>query len=189
MTTVSRVPVPLWNRVARLVSVAILSAVAALVAAGAPASAHAELAGSNPVQGSTVASLPGSVRLTFSEVVGRPAAVSVIAPDGTDLADGGPGVVDDTLTQPVAAADAPAGQYSVSYQVMSADGHTISGAVQFVLQGVSGQASETAGASPAPSADEGVGTGVLVGLVAGLVAALGMVVLGLSRLVGGSRDG
>lgn len=184
---------PLWRGLLRLVSVAIIGAITvaimgavAMVLTAAPASAHAELVSSDPAQGSTVGSVPDSVTLTFTEALDRPAAVSVIAPDGTDLAEGGPDVVGDTLTQSVSgvsADDASPGRYSVSYQVVSADGHSVSGTVAFLLRG----ASRDEPASSAPLQEEGPREGVVIGLLGGLVLALGTVVLGLSRVAGGTR--
>lgn len=165
----------------RLVSVATL---VALVAVGAPASAHAELAESNPAQGSSVDSMPRAVELTFTEAVGRPIAVSVVGPDGADLAQDGPAVADTVLRQPVAADGAAEGPYSVNYQVKSADGHTISGTVRFVLGGPDVTSAVGQGLPPE---DTGVGAGALGSIVAGLLVALGLVAFGISRLVVGHR--
>ena len=173
------------RRVAGLVSMSVLTALLALVATGAPAFAHAELSGSNPEQGSTVGSLPDAVELVFTEAVGRPAAVSVIAPDGADLADGAPVIADDTLRQPVAADDMPAGEYTVSYQVQSADGHAISDTVRFTLRGAGQSSAETDTKAASPS-DE-IDLGLVLALVAGLLAALGLAGLGLVRLIRGAH--
>lgn len=152
---------------ARAVVLAIISAATALFAGAGPVAAHAERTGSTPAQGSTIGAMPHSVKLKFSEVVGRPAAVTVVGPDGSDLATGDPEVVDRTLTQPVDASSASAGQYSISYQVISADGHPVSGTVGFVLRGAARhESSPTSAWEPSPG--QGVSTGVVVGLLAGL---------------------
>jgi len=151
------------------------------VAAATPASAHAELASSDPAQGAAVDALPGTVELTFTEVVGSPASVAITGPGDVSVADGDPEVVDRVLTQPVAADGAPAGEYAMSYRVTSADGHPISGTVTFTV-GEPGT-----GAANDVSAAGGVGTGVVAGLVAALLAALGLVAFGLRRLVPRAR--
>lgn len=154
-----------------------------VVAAAAPAAAHAELASSNPAQGATVDTLPGTVELTFTEVVGSPSSVAVTGPGDKSVAEGDPEIVDGTLTQQVAADSAPAGAYAVSYRVTSADGHPISGTVTFNV----GEPGSAAAAANDLSAAGGVGTGVVAGLVAALLAALGLVALSLRRLVPHAR--
>lgn len=162
--------------------------IATAVAVAGPATAHAELTGSNPSRGATVDAIPRSVTLSFSEAVSRPAAISVVGPDRTDLAVGEPRVVDNTIAVSTDAAAAPGGQYTIGYQVVSDDGHPVSGTVQFVLKGATGR--QPAPAAPAaPASDPGVSRGLVVGLLAALVLSLGTVVVGLSRLVGGERRG
>lgn len=158
------------------------------VATAGSAHAHAELASANPAQGSTVDRLPATVELRFTEAVGQPASVAVTGPGGATFTSAGPDVVDKVLTQPLEpGAETPAGAYTVSYRVTSADGHPISGTVQFTV-GQSGTSSAAAadvaaGGGASTAATPGVSTGVVAGLVAVLVAALALVVLGLARLV------
>lgn len=173
-------------------------ATVAQVVAAATASAHAELASSNPAAGARVEALPDVARLTFTEAVGQPAALSVTGPDGSEVTTGSVDVVDTVLTRPldteVALTD---GDYTISYQVTSADGHPIAGAVDFTV------VADGAAADPAPAADSaqaadpgqsagtggGLSTGVVVALVAALLAALGVAVLSIRRLVGRAPDG
>lgn len=175
------------------VALALLSAVlgGALlvqVVAAAPAIAHAELASSDPAAGARVKTLPDVAHLRFTEVVGQPAALSVTGPDGTDIATGEVDVVDNQLSRPLdSEAELVKGTYTMSYQVTSADGHQISGTVDFRL--TVGQQAQPASAPP-PAAEEegGPSTGLVVALVAGLVVALGLAVLSVGRLVGGAAD-
>ena len=119
---------------------AVLGAAAALVvgaslATPAPVSAHAELVSSEPANGATLDALPTEIVLTFSENVGNPAGLSVVAADGTVLEAGELEVVDDTMRLPLAAAPATPGHYLVSYDVTSADGHPIGGELHFLIAG------------------------------------------------------
>ena len=180
----------LWGSVcrasARLVTIVVATAVVTLGTPGS-ALAHADLDRSDPAMGSTIGSLPDSIELTFTEPVARPAAVSVIGPDGTDLADGGPQVFDNLLRQPVKSADASPGEYSLNYQLVSADGHAVSGTARFVLRGT-GRTSADPAAASASASEGGTATGLVSGLVVGLLLALGLAVFGVYRVVRGERD-
>lgn len=117
----------------------------------APAVAHDALTGSNPPDGSTVATPPPSVDLTFGEPpLGIGAEVQVTGPGGAVVGDGDLVLTDTTVSQPLAA-ELPAGAYAVAWRVTSSDGHPISGELSFTA---------TAGTVPAPAptpADDGSG--------------------------------
>jgi methionine-rich copper-binding protein CopC len=110
---------------------AVLLATAPLLT-GAPVLAHTELISASPAQGDVVESLPGTVELTFSEAVGSTAYVAVNGPDGEAVSDGEPQVVDGVVTQRTAGSGS-AGAYTVDYRVVSADGHPVSGQVEFTV--------------------------------------------------------
>lgn len=108
----------------------------------APAVAHDSLTGSSPADGSTVATPPPSVDLTFSQPpLGIGAEVQVTGPDGGVVGDGDLVITDTTVSQPLAA-ELPAGAYAVAWRVTSSDGHPISGELSFTA---------TAGTVPAPT--------------------------------------
>ncbi|MFC9424666.1 copper resistance protein CopC [Streptomyces sp. NPDC056987] len=128
---------PVMNRrAARTVARgAVLPAVAALLWTGAtPAAAHTELTGATPAEGSSVASLPERVRLTFSDPMSRKyAKVSLTGPRGAALA-GEPEVDgEDVAVRP--APSSPPGRYRIGYRVVSADGHPVSGVLSFTVTG------------------------------------------------------
>lgn len=116
----------------RLVTVFLLSGVA-VVATATPAFAHAELIASSPAQNAALDTAPQQVDLTFSEPV-TPAAnpVTITGPDGVSWTVGAPRVADVVVTVPVQPTG-PAGAYTLTYQVVSADGDAVSGTVQFTL--------------------------------------------------------
>jgi methionine-rich copper-binding protein CopC len=103
---------------------------AAVVATPAPAFADAALKTTDPKDGATLTRLPDAVTFTFNEklqqqfttvkVTSDGAAVQVPAPrsDGPEVSQSLP----ETL---------PAGLYTVTYRVVSADGHPVSGKIGF----------------------------------------------------------
>ena len=112
----------------------ILAGVLAVMAATAgQASAHAVLESTTPTNGSLVQSAPTRVTLTFGEAVQiEPDGVHVIAPDGSSADDGKAahiGGVGNTVG--VSTTSTAEGTYTVSWHVVSADSHPISGAFTF----------------------------------------------------------
>ena len=200
----------LSRRFATIVTLVIV--VAFVVVAVAPAFAapptlvlHATLSSSAPKDGATVKTAT-EVVLTFNEDVNADfVAVKVTGPDGSET-DGKPAVDDSTVTQPLAA-DLPAGPHTVTFRVVSKDGHPVSGTVSFTTTAApasatpSPTASATATPSPtasavaspeptvsaAPASDTSSSTTPwLVVAVVGLLALLG---LGAAwRTIGGPRS-
>ena len=118
------------TRVGRLATALAVATPVLLVALAGPAHAHNGLQGTTPSADASVESVPDAVVLRFDQaVLGIGTAVRVTGPDG-DVQSGAAEVTDDTVRQPVAAG-APAGDYTVSWRVTSADGHPISGTFAF----------------------------------------------------------
>jgi copper transport protein len=111
----------------RLLFALIAGTFAALAVPAAPASAHAVLASSNPINNSVLQSAPAEVVLTFTESVRRvPDRVRVIGPDGKRVDQGDASFDGAVVTIPVEQTGAQ-GTYLVSYRVISADSHPVSG--------------------------------------------------------------
>lgn len=201
----------------RLLSAAagVAAAIALAVAPAAAASAHDYLVSSDPASGSTVQSVAGSVTLTFNDRVldlggtGSGTLLTVTGPGSarTHFETGCPTIADTTVSAPVALG--AAGQYTVAYQVVSADGHTVSGSYTFRYAPPAGTAvaagaastpcgasstpeptmTTQAGGAPAPAATDVVSTprptqaadSSNVGLVIGI--AIGIVVLALAGVL------
>lgn len=109
-----------------------------------PAHAHASLVATNPVSGATMQALPSEVSATFSENIGTPAHLVVTAPNGDDVTSGEPTVLDDAVSVPLKDPGIR-GEYSLSYRVLSTDGHPIKGTVTFtVAKGKTANAPATA---------------------------------------------
>ncbi|SCE77324.1 copper transport protein [Micromonospora coriariae] len=118
---------------ARLAATAglLVTVVALLIAPATPASAHAVLQSSSPAASSVVPSGPAEVVLTFSESVRKvPGKIRVIAPDGSRADRGEPSFDDAAVTIPVDPAG-ERGTYLVSFRVISADSHPVSGAFTY----------------------------------------------------------
>jgi len=111
---------------------ALLGALTVPCGPATPARAHAILVDSDPAQGSVIGHSPIKVTLTFNEPIRPvPGRVQVLAPDGKRITVGTPSVVDNTLTIPIRVPPRPLGTYLVSYRVISADSHPVSGTVTF----------------------------------------------------------
>jgi len=127
-----------------LVGAVILCGVAA-----PPAAAHDVLVASSPANRSTVTRTPDEVVLTFDRpAIALGTQVVVTGPTGP-VNDGAPLLVDNTVTQPLAAG-APAGAYTVEWRVTSADGHPVSGTLRFAAT-AAGAARPAASSTPLPA--------------------------------------
>jgi methionine-rich copper-binding protein CopC len=174
------------NRVVAVVAV-LAGSLAAQAATAATVSAHAELVSSTPSNGEMLAGAPDAIELVFSENVGEPAALAVLAADGSELEGGELELVDATLERIYDPAAFTPGTYTVSYQVTSADGHPITGTISFMVHG------DAAEAEAMPSTGSGgmstdADPTVVVLLAAVLAAALVAALVVTRRLVGRTED-
>lgn len=185
----------------RLVAaLAVLGAGALALAPASAASAHDYLVSSDPAAGATVSTPIHSVTLTFNDVVldlsgdGTSSIVQVTGPDGRHFETGCAKAVGRVVTTPVALGGP--GSYEVAYQIVSADGHTVSERLDFSYRppagtptatgaasrpacgpgetpaATSGGAATTAGRTAAPRAAHGEAgnLGMVIGLAVGIVA-------------------
>ncbi|HET9380521.1 MAG TPA: copper resistance protein CopC, partial [Streptomyces sp.] len=138
----------------------LLAVAGTLLAGSAPASAHAALTGSDPRQGAVVDRAPARITLTFSEEVAiSEDALRVLDPRGERVDRGTPALVRGTTYAVKLHAGLPDGTYTVTYQVVSADSHPVTGAYTFSV----GAPSRTS----VPLAAQGGGGGI-VGFLYGL---------------------
>jgi copper transport protein len=141
----------------------VVAVLVALVALAAPASAHAVLEQSNPVDSSALTRAPTQVTLGFSEAVTiNSHSVQVVDASGrrADLGDATHGSDDSTVVVRLKP-DLPTGTYIVSWRVISADTHPVSGGFYFGI----GQAPDAAAAAAAAGSGR---TGSAVSYTAGL---------------------
>ncbi|HYN29250.1 MAG TPA: copper resistance protein CopC [Dermatophilaceae bacterium] len=117
--------------------------------------AHSRLLTVTPADGAELDEPPAQVVLTFNEkVLAQFVTVRVTDGEGLPRTSGEPAVTGAVVTQALAA-DLGPGDYRVTYKVVSADSHPISGTTDFTVAGdplAPPSAPATAGATPTPSA-------------------------------------
>jgi copper transport protein len=143
----------------RILLLLFLAVCGALLAGAAPASAHAALTGSDPKQGSVVDKAPAQVSLTFSEEVAmNDGSLRVLDPKGKRVDTGKATNLSGTTYGVKLRPGLPDGTFTVTYQVVSADSHPVSGAFTFSI----GAPSQTSVAASGQEVGGGV-VGVLYG--------------------------
>lgn len=124
------------------------------------AQAHDYLVGSTPKLNSTVTTAPKRVSLTFNDIVlTRPAPpqLSVRGPDGRYYETGCATVTDATVDIPVALGGA--GKYTVTWRIVSADGHPVSDSLSFTYHPKSADAGAKGIAAPKQCSAKGSASG------------------------------
>ncbi len=131
----------------------LLAVGAALGGAVSEAAAHAQLTGTVPERGATLAREPAQVSFSFSESVETAfGAVRVFDASAKRVDEGGvlhPGGAGDRIAVGLEP-DLPNGTYTATYRVISADGHPVSGGMVFSIG--------APGAGPTASVEELLGT-------------------------------
>ena len=105
--------------------------VSAVVGAAVPASAHDAAESTSPAPGTTVATPPEKVSITFNKnplLLGSQIVVTDAA--GSNWADGTVEIVDNVASQKLKPG-APAGAFTVAWRVVSSDSHPIEGTFSF----------------------------------------------------------
>ncbi len=119
-------------RPGRIVAWCVLAAVAMSLVWCASALGHAQLVVTVPGQGTVIERSPERVQVQFNEAVALPSGgIRIVAPDGSDVEGL---VVERTDSKTVSArlpAPLPVGTHTVTWRVVSADTHPISGAFTF----------------------------------------------------------
>jgi methionine-rich copper-binding protein CopC len=196
------------RRVAAVAGVLLATALLAVVPVSS-ASAHDYLVSSSPTAGATVTAAPSEVSLTFNDLVldlagdGSSSIVEVTGPDAgtTHFETGCASILSHTVSAPVALGGA--GSYTVSWQIVSSDGHPVSNSLTFTYAPAAGTPA-SAGTASAPacgrpgatalgaapstttSADDGL-AGWLILAVAGGIVLLAVVAVVVVLLVSGRR--
>lgn len=98
------------------------------------ADAHAELASTSPVAGSRTDESPEEVRLLFNERLDSGGAkLQVLDENSSNVAKGKPELVEEGKGLSVALPKLGEGHYTVSYSIISEDGHPVTGAYVFTI--------------------------------------------------------
>ncbi|GAA1275410.1 hypothetical protein GCM10009677_31080 [Sphaerisporangium rubeum] len=137
----------------RLLTV-LLVACAALATVVTPAVAHNVLTGSDPKNGAMLKELPERATLTFDQPVRAEfAKLALTLPGGAALPVTGVEVRGSKVIAPLPPGG-PAGAYAIGYQIVSNDGHPVTGTIRFTVAGPSSATGATSPpdrtASPAP---------------------------------------
>lgn len=152
---------------ARLAVIALLAG-AVVLATAAPAQAHSAIVDSTPAEGETLTALPEAFSVTANETLldlGGQGVFALVIRDaeGRYYGDGCVDVVDATMSaEPAIGAS---GDYEMLWQIVSADGHPVSGEIAFSWEAPAGFApatpraavpvcGEDPGAVPTPAPDE-----------------------------------
>ncbi|MGY1742944.1 MULTISPECIES: copper resistance CopC/CopD family protein [unclassified Blastococcus] len=105
---------------------------AGVVTAG-PAAAHAELVGTDPGEGARLSAVPERVSLDFSEGVSLGAGYLRVLNSSGERVDDGDAEVEDRTVSVALRGDLGEDGYLVTYRVISADSHPISGSFSFAV--------------------------------------------------------
>ena len=121
-----------------------------------PASAHTSLISEIPVGNSIIETLPTEVSLTFDEtliVIGNSNVITVLDPNGIEITNGETKVSNNVVSRSLGESDL-SGNYSVTYRVVSEDGHVVSATYQFALKNNSSSQAPQAKTAPTISPSE-----------------------------------
>ena len=141
-----------------------------------PAGAHSQLLSSDPTTGSVLAAAPTSVVLTFNEaLLAETVAIAISDSSGAVVSGTVASAVGAVVTIPWPA-DLSPDTYTVSYRVVSADGHPVTGSIDFAYASASPTKTPVTAAPAAPEQPSNVPIGV-VGLILALAATITVIIL------------
>ncbi len=177
----------LVSRTARLAAVGAI-VVAVTVGLAGSASAHNVLTGSDPADGASVGKAPSTITLTFDQPVQNfEPVMTVTGPNGNRFETGPPVILGNQVSVTVDGAG-PAGGYTASYRVISADGHPVSGEIRYTLEAAAaGTATGQPAATPGGAAEPG-STGLSGWLWAGIGVAAVLVIAALLVILRRPRE-
>lgn len=144
---------PTLARRAAVTGLGVFVAAASLLGAPLAAQAHNYLVESTPSDGEVLTALPESFEITTNEALLESAGVGGFAleiQDANGLFYGDGCVTVDGPTMEAAAAVGEAGDYTLIWQVVSADGHTVSDTIDFSWQPADTTAAVAEGSAEAP---------------------------------------
>ncbi|RPF26631.1 copper resistance CopC family protein [Georgenia muralis] len=136
---------------------AVLAVVTALVLAltTAPAAlAHDVLLESSPADGARLASSPGEITLTFSADLLATGAAMVLTDAAGATVTEAPAEVDGRVAAVALEEELPAAGYTVTWSVVSSDGHRIDGDLAFTVEGPDTDVRAAGPADPGAPADD-----------------------------------
>jgi hypothetical protein len=139
------------RQVRRLLTVLLLASAATLAAPLPAAQAHNVLLGSNPAKGSHLTTAPTEVRLTFDQPVRAEfAKIALTDTNGTHYESGTVTVEKNDVIAPLNPLTTP-GTYTIGYQILSNDGHPVTGKIAFTYTAPATTNPTPATPDPAPA--------------------------------------
>jgi methionine-rich copper-binding protein CopC len=132
----------------RRLGVSVVLACLAVLGLAIPAFAHDVVVGGDPARGAQLSVAPTEVRLDFNAPVqDGPNIITVIGPHGGHWERTENATVNGNSVSVPLAPLGPAGQYTIGYRVVSADGHPVQGEVPFTMTTVGTGTPVSAGGS------------------------------------------
>jgi methionine-rich copper-binding protein CopC len=145
-------------RAVRATALGALVVAAAVLGLAAPAQAHNYVVSSTPTDGQTLTELPAEFSVTTNgpllSLDGSVAGFAIEVKDSQGLYYGDGCVTVEGATLSEAAALGPAGDYTMLWQLISTDGHTVSGEIDFSWAPPAGAAVSDGTAAPATCGNE-----------------------------------
>ena len=123
VTTTPRTAPPFARGTTAILALAAM--LATMVTLASPAAAHARLEASSPKDDSTLTATPPEIMLRFNEPIKDGLNQVSVKSGSTDVTDGDLEIEGNTVYQPIKSS-LKSGSYTVTYKVVSADGHPIS---------------------------------------------------------------
>ena len=131
--------------IAFLAALSLLSAT--FIGGALPASAHADLETTNPVDGASLESAPASITLSFNSKILDGTAELAVSNSAEELVAGVIAEIAQTKVTAIWPAELPGDTYKVSYRIVSEDGHPVTGSFSFSYP-------DSVAASPSESTSE-----------------------------------
>lgn len=137
-------------------SITVVITVLALFGAATPAAAHNVLVESAPEDGTSLESSPDVIELTFDQAVqeGDVNQIAVTGPHGNQWVDD-PVAIEQNVARTTLGELGQAGEYTIGYRIISADGHPVGDEIAFTL--TSDEGGTPADDEPAEDAGEAAG--------------------------------
>ena len=135
------------------VSIGLLALLLFSISSSYSSFAHSSMIEQFPKGNSIISEMPQEVKLTFDEELldlGSGNSVTVRNPEGKEITFGTTTLFSSNISRELTASTMP-GEYSVSYRVVSADGHVVEGTYQFILKSKSESKSSIPAAVPSES--------------------------------------
>lgn len=162
-----------------------VAALLTLLIAAPVASAHSQVTGYSPADGSSLDTSPATASVSFNEVPqSQFATLNVVGPDGNLWSKGDARIEGQSVVVDVGELG-PAGEYTLAYRITSADGHPVSGTSTFTLTqagtGTPGASADASGSSDESESSFLGGYGPVALIVVAVLAFAGALALALRK--------